>query len=180
MLSLDSFIQRPLDMLTGLFGSVNDRKIKPKLAVVARINALEPEFEKKSDAELLALTPAFRERLRNGETLNDLLPEAFAAVREAAKRTLGQRHFDVQLVGGMILREGKIAEMKTGEGKTLVATLPVYLNALEGKGVHVVTVNDYLANRDAEWMGRVYRFLGLTVGVIVHGLSQAERQRAYH
>ena len=179
MLSLDSFIQRPLNMLTGLFGSVNERKIKPKLATVAKINALEPAFEKKSDAELLALTPAFKERLRNGETLNDLLPEAFAAVREAAKRTLGQRHFDVQLIGGMVLHEGKIAEMKTGEGKTLVATLPVYLNALQGNGVHVVTVNDYLAKRDAEWMGQIYNFLGLSVGVIVHGLTDEERRVNY-
>ncbi len=147
--------------------------------MVAGINGLEPEFEKKSDSDLLAMTAAFKERLRNGETLNDLLPEAFAAVREAAKRTLGQRHFDVQLIGGMVLHEGKIAEMKTGEGKTLVATLPVYLNALEGKGVHVVTVNDYLAKRDSEWMGQIYNFLGLSVGVIVHGLTDEERRIAY-
>ena len=179
MLGLDDFIQRPLNALTGLFGSVNDRKIKVKQAMVARINALEPEFEKKSDQELLAMTAAFKERLRNGETLNELLPEAFANVREAAKRTLGQRHFDVQLVGGMVLHEGKIAEMKTGEGKTLVATLPVYLNALAGKGVHVVTVNDYLARRDAEWMGQIYNFLGLSVGVIVHGLTDEERRVSY-
>jgi preprotein translocase subunit SecA len=179
MLSLDSFIQRPLNALTGLFGSVNDRKVKPKLATVAKINALEPAFEKKSDAELLALTAALKERFRNGETLNDLLPESFAAVREAAKRTLGQRHFDVQLIGGMVLHEGKIAEMKTGEGKTLVATLPVYLNALQGKGVHVVTVNDYLAKRDADWMGQIYNFLGLSVGVIVHGLTDEERRVNY-
>jgi len=179
MLGLDDFIQRPLNALTGLFGSVNDRKIKVKQAMVARINALEPEFEKKSDQELLAMTATFKERLRNGETLNELLPEAFANVREAAKRTLGQRHFDVQLVGGMVLHEGKIAEMKTGEGKTLVATLPVYLNALAGKGVHVVTVNDYLARRDAEWMGQIYNFLGLSVGVIVHGLTDEERRVSY-
>src|ERR1051326_2554535 len=179
MLSLDSFIQRPLNALTGLFGSVNERKIKTKLPTVARINALEPEWEKKSDSELLALTATFRERLRDGETLNDLLPEAFASVREAAKRTLGQRHYDVQLIGGMVLHEGKIAEMKTGEGKTLVATLAVYLNALEGKGVHVVTVNDYLAKRDAEWMGQIYNFLGLSVGVIVHGLTDEERHINY-
>ena len=179
MLSLDNFIQRPLSALTGLFGSVNERKIKPKLAIVAKINALEPSFEKKSDAELLAMTTALKERFRSGETLNDLLPEAFAAVREAAKRTLGQRHFDVQLIGGMVLHEGKIAEMKTGEGKTLVATLPVYLNALQGKGVHVVTVNDYLAKRDSEWMGQIYNFLGLSVGVIVHGLTDEERRVNY-
>src|SRR6195256_2209493 len=179
MLGLDDFIQRPLKVLNGLFGSVNDRKIKGKQPIVAQINALEPEFEKKSDDELLALTAAFKERRRNGETLNDLLPEAFATVREAAKRTLGQRLFDVQLTGGMILHEGKIAEMKTGEGKTLVATLPVYLNALDGKGVHVVTVNDYLAKRDAEWMGQIYKFLGLSVGVIVHGLTDEERRVNY-
>ncbi len=129
-----------------------------------------------TDDELRAMTPAFKERLAKGETLDDLLPEAFAVVREAAKRTLGQRHFDVQLVGGMVLHEGSIAEMKTGEGKTLVATLPVYLNALTGKGVHVVTVNDYLAKRDAEWMGQIYRFLGLTVGCIVHGLTDEAAQ----
>src|SRR4051812_17849303 len=179
MLSLDSFIQRPLNILTGLFGSVNERKIKPKLPTVAKINALEPEWEKRSDSELLALTATFKERLRNSETLNDILPEAFASVREAAKRTLGQRHFDVQLIGGMVLHEGKISEMKTGEGKTLVATLPVYLNALEGKGVHVVTVNDYLAKRDSEWMGQIYSFLGLSVGVIVHGLTDEERRINY-
>ena len=179
MLGLDDLIQRPLNALTGLFGSVNDRKIKAKQPIVAQINAMEPEFEKKSDDELLAMTPALKERRRNGETLNDLLPEAFAIVREAAKRTLGQRHFDVQLIGGMVLHEGKIAEMKTGEGKTLVATLPVYLNALEGKGVHVVTVNDYLAKRDAEWMGQIYGFLGLSVGVIVHGLTDEERRVNY-
>jgi preprotein translocase subunit SecA len=179
MLGLDDFIQRPLNVLTGLFGSANERKVKLKLPHVARINALEPEWEKKSDSDILALTAAFKERLRNGETLNDLLPEAFATVREAAKRTLGQRHFDVQLIGGMVLHEGKIAEMKTGEGKTLVATLPVYLNALEGKGVHVVTVNDYLAKRDSEWMGQIYKFLGLSVGVIVHGLTDEERRVNY-
>ena len=148
-------------------------------AIVAKINALEPDFEAMSDDELQAMTPAFRERLAKGETLDDLLPEAFAVVREAAKRTLGQRHFDVQLVGGMVLHDGNIAEMKTGEGKTLVATLPVYLNALAGEGVHVVTVNDYLAKRDSEWMGQIYRFLGLTVGCIVHGLTDEERRAAY-
>src|SRR5580693_6855242 len=164
----------------GLFGTANDRVVKGFDKPVAKINALEPELIKLSDEQLRAKTIEFRERLEKGETLDDLLPEAFATVREGAKRTLGQRHFDVQLKGGMVLHSGKIAEMRTGEGKTLVATLAVYLNALEGKGVHVVTVNDYLANRDAEWMGRIYRFLGLTVGVIVHGLSQPERQRAYH
>src|SRR5438309_7296203 len=163
----------------GLFGTSNDRIVKGFDKPVAKINALEPEYEKLSDAELRAKTTEFRERLAKDETLDDLLVEAFATVREAAKRTLGQRHFDVQLKGGMVLHQGKIAEMKTGEGKTLVATLPVYLNALEGKGVHVVTVNDYLAKRDSEWMGRIYNFLGLSVGVIVHGLTDEERRVAY-
>src|SRR5579862_6951462 len=163
----------------SLFGSANDRKVKPLWATVSKINALEPRFQAMSDAELAAMTPAFRERLEKGETLDDLLPEAFAVVREAAKRTLGQRHFDVQLVGGMVLHKGNISEMKTGEGKTLVATLPVYLNALAGDGVHVVTVNDYLAKRDSEWMGKLYRFLGLSVGVIVHELDDDERREAY-
>ena len=139
-----------------IFGSENDRKLKPKFDRVAAINALEPRFQALSDAELAHQTVLFRARLAKGETLDQLLPEAFAATREAAKRALGQRHFDVQLVGGMVLHDGKIAEMRTGEGKTLVATLATYLNALEGKGVHVVTVNDYLARRDAGWMGRVY------------------------
>jgi preprotein translocase subunit SecA len=161
------------------FGSVNERKLRPMFKRVEEINALEPRFEAMTDEKLKAQTPAFRERLANNEDLDDLLPEAFAVVREAAKRTLGQRHFDVQLVGGMVLHEGRIAEMKTGEGKTLVATLPVYLNALAGKGVHVVTVNDYLARRDADWMGQIYKFLGLTVGCIVHGLTDEERKQSY-
>ena len=163
----------------GLFGTSNDRIVKGFDKPVAKINALEPEYEKLSDAELRAKTTEFRERLAKDETLDDLLVEAFATVREAAKRTLGQRPFDVQLKGGMVLHQGKIAEMKTGEGKTLVATLPVYLNALEGKGVHVVTVNDYLAKRDSEWMGQIYTFLGLTVGVIVHELDDDQRKAAY-
>src|SRR4051812_12031177 len=163
----------------SLFGSANDRKVKPLWATVSKINALESRFAAMSDADLAAMTPAFRARLEQGETLDDLLPEAFAVVREAAKRTLGQRHFDVQLVGGIVLHKGNIAEMKTGEGKTLVATLPTYLNALAGDGVHVVTVNDYLARRDSEWMGQIYRFLGMSVGVIVHGLDDAERKAAY-
>jgi preprotein translocase subunit SecA len=162
-----------------IFGSANDRFLKPLAKDVAAINALEPELEKLSDEELRARTPALKNRLEEGESLDDLLVEAFATVREASKRTLGQRHFDVQLMGGMVLHRGMIAEMKTGEGKTLVATLPVYLNALAGKGVHVVTVNDYLAKRDAEWMGQIYRFLGMTVGCIVHGLSDPERRAAY-
>ncbi|HHZ19985.1 MAG TPA: preprotein translocase subunit SecA [Firmicutes bacterium] len=151
-------------------------KLKP---LVERINALEAEMIPLSDEELRGKTVEFRKRIQNGETLDDLLPEAFAVVREAAKRTLGQRHYDVQLMGGIVLHNGKIAEMKTGEGKTLVATLPVYLNALTGKGVHVVTVNDYLAKRDSEWMGKIYRFLGMEVGVILHHLNTAERRQAY-
>src|SRR5689334_2494380 len=162
-----------------IFGSANDRFIKGLGKSVQAINALEPELQKLSESELAARTQTLRERLEKGETLDDVLPDAFASVREAAKRTLGQRHFDVQLIGGIVLHEGKIAEMKTGEGKTLVATLPVYLNALEGKGVHVVTVNDYLARRDSEWMGQIYNFLGLSVGVIVHGLTDEERRVAY-
>jgi len=166
--------------LKKVFGSTNDRKVKRMLGRVGKINALEPKFAEFSDEALRAKTADLKAKIAAGESLDTVLNEAFAVVREAAKRTLGQRHFDVQLVGGMVLHEGGIAEMRTGEGKTLVATLPVYLNALEGHGVHVVTVNDYLANRDAEWMGAIYKFLGLSVGVIVHGLSQAERQRAYH
>jgi preprotein translocase subunit SecA len=163
----------------GLFGTANDRVVKGFDKPVAKINALEPELAKLSDEQLRAKTTEFRERLAKGETLDDLLVEAFATVREASKRTLRQRHFDVQLKGGMVLYQGKIAEMKTGEGKTLVATLPVYLNALEAKGVHVVTVNDYLAQRDSEWMGQIYKFLGLTVGVIVHELDDEQRKAAY-
>jgi preprotein translocase subunit SecA len=163
----------------AVFGSANDRRLKRYGPIVDAINALEPEFEPLSDADLKAQSEKFRAELAAGKSLDDLLPRAFATVREAAKRTLGQRHFDMQLTGGMVLDEGSIAEMKTGEGKTLVATLPVYLNALTGRGVHVVTVNDYLAKRDAEWMGRIYEFLGLSVGVIVHGLSPDQRRRAY-
>ncbi len=162
-----------------LFGSVNDRRLKTFIPKVAAINALENEVSALSDEALRARTEAFRAELAAGKTLDDILVPAFATVREAARRALGQRHFDVQLVGGMVLHEGSIAEMKTGEGKTLVATLATYLNALAGKGVHVVTVNDYLARRDSEWMGRIYRFLGLSVGVIVHGLDDAERKEAY-
>ncbi|MBU2347694.1 MAG: preprotein translocase subunit SecA [Alphaproteobacteria bacterium] len=162
-----------------LFGSSNDRKVKAFQDHAQRINALEPKFAALSDDELRMMTDAFRDRLANGETLDKILPEAFAVVREASKRVLGQSQYDVQLAGGMILHEGGIAEMRTGEGKTLVAVAPVYLNALPGKGVHVITVNDYLARRDAETMGKVYRFLGLEVGVIVNGLSQGQRQAAY-
>lgn len=162
-----------------LFGSANDRKVKTFRAKVEQINALEPEMQALSDDELRGKTDAFREQLKNGATPDDILVPAFAAVREAASRALGQRHYDVQLIGGMVLNSGEIAEMRTGEGKTLVATAPVYLNALSGNGVHVVTVNDYLAQRDSEWMGQVYKFLGLTVGCITHGLSDDERRAAY-
>jgi preprotein translocase subunit SecA len=162
-----------------IFGSANDRRLKTYDSRVAAINALEPEVAALSDDALRARTERFRAELAAGKSLDDILVPAFATVREAAKRTLGQRHFDVQLVGGMVLHEGSIAEMKTGEGKTLVATLAVYLNALAGKGVHVVTVNDYLARRDSEWMGQIYGFLGLTVGVIVHGLDDTERAQSY-
>jgi preprotein translocase subunit SecA len=175
MLSLGSFGT----LASKIFGSSNERRVKGYRSRVEAINALEPEIEKLSDAELRARTETFREQYRAGASLNDLLVPAFATVREAAKRTLGQRHFDVQLIGGMVLHEGKIAEMKTGEGKTLVATLAVYLNAIADEGVHVVTVNDYLASRDAEWMGQIYRFLGLSVGTIVHGLDDEQRKAAY-
>ncbi|HFD11125.1 MAG TPA: preprotein translocase subunit SecA [Crenotrichaceae bacterium] len=163
----------------AVFGSRNDRYIKKKHKIARVINSLEPTFEKLSDEELKAKTEEFKQRLKKNETLDQLLPEAFAAVREAAKRSLGMRHFDVQLVGGMALHDGKIAEMRTGEGKTLVATLPAYLNALTGEGVHVVTVNDYLAQRDSEWMGQLYSFLGLTTGVIISALNHEQRQQSY-
>ncbi len=168
-----------LALAQKIFGSSNERTLKSYYKHIAPINALEPEFEKLSDAELRAKTDEFRARIAKGETLDSLLHEAFATVREAAKRTLGQRHFDVQLVGGAVLHSGRISEMRTGEGKTLVSTLPTYLNAIEGKGVHVVTANDYLARRDSEWMGQVHRFLGLSVGCIVNGVSEEERQKAY-
>ena len=162
-----------------LFGSANDRLVKQLRNRVTAINALEDELRALSDDDLRARTEMFRRQLADGAKLDSLLEPAFATVREAARRVLGQRHYDVQLIGGMVLNAGQISEMRTGEGKTLVATLPVYLNALTGKGVHVVTVNDYLASRDAEWMGRVYRFLGLSVGIIVHGLTDEERKAAY-
>ena len=166
-------------ILQKIVGSKNERELKQLQPLVARINGLESEFETLSDTDLQAKTVEYKKRYADGETLDELLPEAFSVVREASKRVLGMRHFDVQLVGGIILHGGKIAEMKTGEGKTLMATLPVYLNALAGKGVHVVTVNDYLASRDAEWMGKLYTFLGLTVGCIIHGLNDAERKAVY-
>jgi preprotein translocase subunit SecA len=163
----------------AVFGSANDRSLKAYQRRVPQINALEPAMQALSDEALQAKTPEFRQRLAAGATLDQLLPEAFAVVREASRRVLGMRHFDVQMIGGMVMHEGKIAEMKTGEGKTLVATLPIYLNALASKGVHLVTVNDYLASRDAEWMGQLYSFLGITTGVIVHGLDESERRAAY-
>jgi preprotein translocase subunit SecA len=172
MLSIGEFASK-------LFGNSNERKLKSYSDAVAAINALEPELEKLTDEELKARTDTFRAEIKDGVTLQDLLVPAFATVREAAKRTLGQRHFDVQLVGGMVLHDGRIAEMKTGEGKTLVATLPVYLNALAGRGVHVITVNDYLAKRDAAWMGTIYEFLGLSVGCILHELSDVQRKEQY-
>ncbi|NLK67623.1 MAG: preprotein translocase subunit SecA [Clostridiaceae bacterium] len=168
-----------MKLFEKIFGSYSDRETKRLEPIVDEIESLEAEIEKLSDEELRQKTPYFKKRLQDGETLDDILPEAFAVVREASKRVLGMRHYRVQLIGGIILHQGRIAEMKTGEGKTLVATLPVYLNALEGKGVHVVTVNDYLATRDAEWMGKIYQFLGMSVGVIVHDLENDERRNAY-
>ena len=169
-----------MGLITKLFGTYSQRELKSIYPIVDKITALEPEYKALTDAQLQAKTPEFKERLANGETLDDILPEAFAAVREAADRVLGMRPYPVQLVGGIVLHQGRIAEMKTGEGKTLVATLPAYLNALTGEGVHIVTVNDYLAKRDSEWMGKVHRFLGLSVGLIVHDLSKEERQAAYN
>ena len=168
-----------LNFLTKVFGSKNERELKQLQPLVDRINELEPEVQALNDEQLKGQTAAFRQRLDQGETLDSLLPEAFATVREASMRTLKMRHFDAQLIGGIVLHQGKIAEMKTGEGKTLAATLPAYLNALTGKGVHVITVNDYLARRDTEWMGNIYRFLGLSVGTILHGLNDGERLAAY-
>src|ERR1700675_902243 len=167
------------NILAKTFGTKHEREVKAMRPLVAAISDLEPRMKGLSDQELAAQTVAFREQLAQGAPLDDLLIPAFATVRESARRFVNMRHFDVQLIGGVVLHRGKIAEMKTGEGKTLVATLPVYLNALEGKGVHVVTVNDYLAKRDSEWMGRIYRGLGMTVGVIVHDLSDQERYQNY-
>ncbi len=166
-------------LLAKIFGTKHEREVKKMLPIVQAVNDLEPRTQQLSDEELVAKTTEFKERLANGETLDDLLVEAFAVCREAGRRVLNMRHFDVQLIGGMVLHRGQISEMKTGEGKTLVATLPVYLNALEGKGVHVITVNDYLARRDSEWMGKLYKFLGLSVGVIVHDLDDEERRQSY-
>ena len=167
------------NLMEKIIGTYSDRELKRIMPIVDKIEALEPEMQALSDAELRAKTDEFRRRLKEGQTLDDILPEAFAVVREASVRVLGMRHFRVQLIGGIVLHQGRIAEMKTGEGKTLVATLPLYLNALEGKGAHLVTVNDYLARRDSEWMGKIYNFLGLSVGLIVHGLDNAQRKKAY-
>ena len=169
-----------MGLFTKVFGTYSQRELKSIYPIVDKITALEDEYKQLTDAELQAKTPEFKERLANGETLDDILPEAFAAVREAADRVLGMRPYPVQLVGGIVLHQGRIAEMKTGEGKTLVATLPAYLNALTGEGVHIVTVNDYLAKRDSEWMGKLYRFLGLSVGLIIHEKTNEERQEAYN
>ncbi len=167
-------------LIRKIFGTSNERELKKLVPLVEEINSHEPKMQNLSDDQLKAYTPQFKERFKKGETLEDLLPEAFAVVREVGKRTLNMRHFDVQLMGGVVLHQGRIAEMKTGEGKTLVATMPAYLNALTGKGVHIVTVNDYLANRDSEWMGAIYKFLGLSVGVIQHDMDDAQRQQAYN
>ena len=166
-------------LVKKIVGSKNDRDLKRMQPLVEQINGLESQMQQLSDDQLKGKTDEFRQRLVEGTSLDHLLPEAFAVVREASVRVLGMRHFDVQLIGGIVLHQGKIAEMKTGEGKTLVATLPSYLNALSGRGVHVVTVNDYLASRDADWMGKIHRFLGLTVDCIIHGLDEAQRQQAY-
>ena len=168
-----------MSFIEKIFGDLNKREVKKVNRIVEKVVALEEEAAGLSDEELKAKTPEFKERLKNGETLDDILPEAFAVCREAAWRSVGMKPFRVQLIGGVVLHQGRIAEMKTGEGKTLMATLPVYLNALSGEGVHVVTVNDYLAKRDSEWMGKVYSFLGLSVGCVIHGISEEERRAAY-
>ncbi|MEE1160427.1 MAG: DEAD/DEAH box helicase, partial [Acutalibacteraceae bacterium] len=168
-----------MGLLNVLFGNYSQKEIKRILPLQQKVLGLEEEYRGLSDEELKGKTAEFKERLANGETLDDILPEAFAALREASDRVLGMRHFPVQIIGGIVLHQGRIAEMKTGEGKTLVATLPAYLNALSGKGVHIVTVNDYLAKRDSEWMGKLYRFMGLTVGLIIHGMSHDEKKAAY-
>lgn len=169
-----------MGILSKFVGTHSEREVKRVLPIVDKIESLEPDFEKLSDEELRDKTREFKSRLAGGETLDDILPEAYAVVREAAKRTIGMRHYRVQLIGGVILHQGRITEMRTGEGKTLVSTLPAYLNALEGKGVHIVTVNDYLAKRDAEWMGQVHEFLGLTVGCILNSMDNDERREAYN
>ena len=177
---MESIIMGIKSIVEKIIGSYSDRELKRIYPIIDQIDGFEPSIQKLTDAELKAKTPEFKTRLADGETLDDILPEAFAVVREASRRVLGMRHFRVQLIGGIVLHQGRISEMKTGEGKTLVATLPVYLNALAGKGVHVVTVNDYLARRDSEWMGKVYSFLGLTVGLIVHDMENEDRRAAYN
>ena len=167
------------NIIEKVIGTYSDRELKKIYPIVDKVTALEDTMAAKSDAELRAMTDEFKQRLKNGETTDDILPEAFAVCREASWRVLGMKHFPVQIVGGIVLHQGRIAEMKTGEGKTLVATLPAYLNALTGKGVHIVTVNDYLAKRDSEWMGKLYNFLGLSVGLIIHEKDNAQRKEAY-
>ena len=169
-----------MGFLSKIVGTHSEREVKRVIPIVNKIESMEPEMEKMSDEELRGKTDEFKKRLAEGETLDDILPEAYAVVREASKRTIGLRHFRVQLIGGVILHQGRITEMRTGEGKTLVSTLPAYLNALEGKGVHIVTVNDYLAKRDAEWMGQIHEFLGLKVGVILNSMGNDERREAYN
>lgn len=169
-----------MGLMEKIFGDLNEKEVKKIGKIVDQVEALDEQMQALSDEELQAKTPEFRERLQNGETLDDILPEAFAVCREGAWRSLGMKHFRVQLIGGVVLHQGRISEMKTGEGKTLVATLAAYLNALEGKGVHVITVNDYLAKRDAEWMGKLYSFLGLTVGCVIHGVDNEDRKAAYN
>ena len=169
-----------MGFLNKLFGTNMAKELKRVEPLVRKVEALEEEYRALTDAQLQAKTPEFQERYRQGETLDDLLPEAFAACREAADRVLGMRPYRVQIIGGIILHQGRIAEMKTGEGKTLVATLPAYLNALSGEGVHIVTVNDYLAKRDSDWMGKVYRWMGLTVGLVIHGIDAKGKQAAYN
>ena len=169
-----------MGFMDKIFGTHSERELKLINKTIDKIESLRPEMQKLSDLELREKTQEFKNRLANGETLDDILPEAYAVVREAGKRVLGMEHYRVQLIGGVILHQGRIAEMKTGEGKTLVSTLPAYLNALEGKGVHVVTVNDYLANRDAEWMGQIHRFLGLSVGCVLNSMKSEERREAYN
>ena len=168
-----------MGLLKKLFGTSSEKQVKAILPLVDKIEALDGAYSQLTDQQLQAKTPEFKQRLADGETLDDILPEAFAACREAAWRVLGMKPYRVQLIGGIILHQGRIAEMKTGEGKTLVATLPAYLNALAGEGVHIVTVNDYLAKRDSEWMGKVYRFLGLTVGLVIHDVDPKQRKAAY-
>ena len=168
-----------MGFMEKIFGDLNTKEVKKVEKIADQVMALEGRMANLTDEELKAKTPEFKERLANGASLDDILPEAFAVCREAAWRSVGMKHFRVQVIGGIVLHQGRIAEMKTGEGKTLVATLPTYLNALEGRGVHVITVNDYLAKRDAEWMGKIYTFLGLTVGCVIHGISDKTRKAAY-